>query len=431
MNKLSLLFLILLLTNNCSLNENSKIWKDKNDEFKDQNIKQFDKKEIITIAELNPKLKLNLGKINFNSQNKENKNNYGSFKYQGLLKKIGNYKFSKFNNVDKLDFKPIFLNEGVIFFDKKGNIIKYNQDQKIIWKENHYSKNEKKLQKKLNFAVSGKTLLIADNIAKYYAINIGNGQLIWSKKNIYPFNSEIKVFGDKFFAIDYKNTLRCFEIISGLECWNFQTEGSLILSDNKHSLIISNKSIIFSNSIGDITAVDIDTGIILWQLPTQSTNIINEIYSFKNSKLVSDQKSIFFSNNKNEFYSIDSKNGTLNWMNKINSNLTPVIINDLIFTISNDGYLFVIEKENGNIIRITDLYKEYKIKKRSGINVIGFVLGLKNIYLTNSDGKLIVSDLISGKVISSKKISGDLVSEPFIFEENLFIIRNGSIIQYN
>ena len=158
---------------------------------------------------------------------------------------------------------------------------------------------------------------------------------------------------------------------------------------------------------------------------------MDEIYTFKNSKLVSDGKSIFFSNNKNKFYSINSKNGTLNWLNKINSNLTPVIINDFIFTVSNDGYLFTIQKENGNIIRINDLYKEYKKKKRNEISPIGFTVGSTRLYLANSDGKLIISDLTSGKVLSTKKISGGMISKPFIFNENLFIIRNGSIIEYN
>ena len=432
MNKLSLLILILLFVNNCSLNENQSIWKNKDIKSGNKkNIKEFLIKDKISTAEFNPQLKLDLTKINLNNHSVDNKNNYGPFNYQGFLKKIGNYKFSKFSDIDKLDFRPTFLEEGIIFFDKKGSIIKYNQAQKIIWKNNYYSKTEKKLQPKLNFAVSKKILLVTDNIAKYYAININDGELIWSKNNIYPFNSEIKVFEDKFFVIDYKNTLRCYDIFSGLECWNLQTEGSFILSGNKQSLIILNNSVIFSNSIGDITAVDIDTGIILWQLPTQSNNIINEIYSFKNSKLISDGRSIFFSNNKNEFYSIDSENGSLNWVNEINSNITPVIIGDLIFTISNDGYLFVIQKEKGNIIRINDVYKEYNIKKRIDISPIGFVTSLTKLYLINSDGKLIVSELISGNTLSIKKISGGLISQPFIFNENLFIIRNGSIIQYN
>ena len=432
MNKLLLIILILFSLNNCSFNENQKIWKDKDIKLEDKkNIKKIFVKDKVNEVEFNTKLKLDFTKINFSNKVVENKNNYGSFKYKGLLEKIGHYKFSKLNNRENFNFKPIFLNDGIIFFNKKGDLIRYNKKQKIIWKKNYYTKSEKKLKKDLNFSVSNQTLLITDNIAKYYAVDINSGELIWSKSGIYPYNSKIKISEDKFFVIDYQNTLRCYYITTGLECWSLQTNDSLILSNSMHSLIIVDNSIIFTNSVGDITAADVDTGIILWQLPTQSSNIINEIYNFKNSQLVSDGKSIFFSNNKNEFYSIDSKNGTLNWINKINSNLTPVIIDNLILTISNDGYLYVIQKKNGNIIRINHLYKNYKKKKRKYISPIGFVVGSANIYLTNNDGKMIIGDLNSGNVLDTKKISGGLISKPFIFNENLFIIREGSIIEYN
>ena len=432
MNKLSLLILILLFTNNCSFNENQRIWKNKDTKIQlKKNTKELFLKEKINTVEFNAQLKLNLIKIGFNNNAVENKNNFGSFKYRGLLKETKSYKFSKLQNIDKLNHKPIFLNDGIIFFNKKGDLIRYGKDKKIIWQKNYYSKSEKKIQKNLVLATVKQNLLVSDNIGKYYSIDINTGGLIWSKKNTYSFNSEIKIFKDKFFVIDYKNTLRCYNITSGSECWNLQTSESFIISNNKNSLIILNNSIIFTNSLGDITSVDANTGLILWQLPTQSNNIIDENYTFKNSKLISDGKSIFFSNNRNQFYSIDKNNGTINWINQINSNLTPVIIDNFIFTISNDGYLFVIQKEKGNIIRVNDIYKNYKIKKRSNITPIGFVVGLTNLYLTNSDGKMIITDLISGNILANKKVSNGPISEPFIFNENLFIIRNGSIIQYN
>jgi outer membrane protein assembly factor BamB len=189
--------------------------------------------------------------------------------------------------------------------------------------------------------------------------------------------------------------------------------------------------VVFSNSIGDITAVDIETGLITWQLPTQSSNIINETYSFKISKLVSDGKSIFFSNNKNQFYSLDAKTGVTNWINEINSDLTPITSGNLLFTVSNSGYLYVVEKNKGNIIRITDLYINYKAKKRKDIKPVGFAIGDSKVYLTNSDGKMIIADLSLGDVISTEKVAGNFISRPFIFNQNLFVIRNGSIIQYN
>ena len=431
MNRLLIFIISLFFLNNCSLNENSRIWKNKKDNsINPKNIKKiFSEKKIIT--QFNQELKLDLANIKINNKVVDNQNNYGFQDYSGSIDKVGNYKFSKLDDVNELNFKPVFLNDGLIFFDKKGSIIRYDNNQKVLWKKNHYSKLEKKLKPKLNFALVDQNLLITDSISKYYSINVNSGELIWSKNNIYPFNSEIKRSKNKIFVVDYKNTLRCYNINDGSECWNLPTEDSFTISSSNFSLIIDGELIIFTNSIGDVTAVDIDSGLITWQLPTQSSSIINETYNFKVSKIVSDNESIYFSNNKNEFYSIDVKTGTTNWINEINSNLTPIISGNLIFTVSNEGYLHVIEKNNGNIIRISDLYLDYKIKKRKNVKPIGFAIGDKKLYLTNTDGKMIIVDLNLGKVIGVEKIAGNFTSRPFIFNQSLFVIRNGSIIQYN
>ncbi|MDB4216725.1 PQQ-binding-like beta-propeller repeat protein [Candidatus Pelagibacter sp.] len=432
MNRLAVLILSFFLVNNCSFNENSGIWKDKQKALEDQkNIeKVFLDKELVT-SEFNQELEIDLANIKTNNKIIDNKNNFGSQNYEGLFNKVGNYKFSKLENVNQLNFKPIFLDNGLIFFDKKGSIIRFDNSQKILWKKNHYSKTEKKLKPQLNFKLSDKDLLVVDSIAKYYSINIDSGEINWSKNSTYPFNSEIKKYKDKFFVVDYKNTLRCYYVDDGSECWNLQTEDSFTISNSKFSLIIIEDMVIFNNSIGDITAVDIETGMITWQLPTQSSSIINETYNFKISKLVSDNKSIYFSNNKNEFYSIDVKTGVTNWINDINSNLTPIIIGNLLFTVSNNGYLYVIEKDKGNIIRITDLYINYKIKKRKNINPVGFAIGNSKLFLTNTDGNMIFVDLRLGNITGIEKVTGNLTSKPFIFNQNLFVIRNGSIVQYN
>ena len=431
MNRLFFFIILILLLNHCSFNEKSRLWNDKKENLDLQkNIKKVLSNDKQIINEFNQELKIELTKIE-NNNHIIDTNNYGFQDYSGLINKVGNYNFSKFQDVNQLNFKPIFLNDGLIFFDKKGSIVRYNSSQKILWKKNHYSKSEKKLQPKLNLINDGENLLVTDSIAKYYSVNINSGELNWSKNSAYPFNSEIKINKNKIFVVDYKNTLRCYNVNDGSECWNAQTEDSFTISSSKLSLIIVMDMVIFSNSIGDITAVDIETGLITWQLPTQSSNIINETYSFKISKLVTDGKSIFFSNNKNEFYSVDVKTGTANWINEINSNLTPIVNGNLIFTISNDGFLYVVDKNLGNIIRITDLYTNYKAKKRSDIKPIGFAIGDKKLYLTNTDGKMIVADLNLGKVIAIVKIAGNFTSRPFLFNQNLFIIRNGSIIQYN
>jgi len=431
-NKLIYTLILLFFLNNCSLKDRSILWKNNNKvpEPK-QNIKKIFTEEKKIINEFNKDLNLGLSNIKLNKKVFDNNNNYGAQKYSGELKKTIKYKFSKLIQLNHMNFSPIFLEDGIVFFEKKGSIIRYNKKNKILWKVNHYTKAEKKLNPKLNFIVDNQNLLIADDISKYYSINLKTGELNWMKKNKYSFNSEIKKNKEKIFVVDYNNTLRCFKIIDGSECWNLQTEDSFTLSGTKYSLIINDDYVVFNNSIGDITAADIETGLIIWQLPTQSSNIINETYNFKKSKLVSDGISIFFSNNKNEFYSIDMKTGTTNWINKINSKVTPIIIDNIIFTVSDEGYLYVIQKNNGNIIRINDLFINYKEKIKNNLKPIGLAIGNLKLYLTNSNGDIIVIDLNSGSIIKTEKVASSLVSKPFIYNNSLFVVSNGSIVKYN
>ena len=195
-------------------------------------------------------------------------------------------------------------------------------------------------------------------------------------------------------------------------------------------VLISENVVYFINNLGDLTAIDTSSGALIWQLPTQSSDIKNITYDFKNSKLVSEGKSIFFSNNKNEFYSIDLKNGSINWINNISSSLTPILIEDLIITISDNGYLFVVDKEKGNIIKIKDIYKIYKDKHRKKIKPIGFSISQDKIYLSNNDGKLIVLELKTINVLKVEKIAQNILSKPFLFNNYLFMIKNGAVVQY-
>jgi len=413
----------------CSFNENSKVWNQQNNFENKKNLKKVFVENEKTLQELNPFLKLNLSQTRL--KNYSDNNNFGTFNYLGYLNKVASFKFSKFNDLKKINFKPILLENGLIFFDKNGSIIKYNYAGKIIWKKNYYSKYDKKLSPKLDFSISNNYLVVADDVAKVHLLDISSGDLIWSINATYPVNSEIIIHKEKFFLIDYENTLKCYYLKDGSTCWSLQTEKTFTISESKNSLIINDGLIIFSNSIGDITSVDISTGLIEWQLPTQNNEIIDKTYNFEISKLVNDKNFIYFSNNKNQIYSINIKNGIINWTNKVNSILSPVIVGDYIFTISNEGYLFTIQKNSGNIIKINDIYKFYKNKKRKNIRPIGFVIGNNNIYLTNNDGKIIVIELITGNIINIQHISKKPISKPFIYNESLFVIRNGSVNQYN
>ena len=151
----------------------------------------------------------------------------------------------------------------------------------------------------------------------------------------------------------------------------------------------------------------------------------------KTSKLVLDGNNLFFSNNKNSFFSIDTKTGIINWTQNINSNLEPVIVEDIIFSLSSDGYLFIIEKNTGNILRITHLYKNTKKRKFKDVSISGFVVGSKKMYLSLNNGKIFQIDIRTGTVVSTFKITNGKISKPFINDGKMFVVKDDAIIKLN
>ena len=433
MSNIFQLLLIIIFFSGCSFNKNSKFWTSETiKEIEEQKFEKiFDDPKALS-QELNTNINLNLSK-NFTKNKLSVKftNNDGRVNFDGSLKKSSKYKFSKIENF--YQFEPIiaFNKDNVIFFDDKGSILQFNNRSKLIWKKNYYTKSEKKSNPILQFANNNKFLIVADNLSKYYMLNLETGDLIWSKNNSAPFNSQIKIYKDRFFLIDFTNTLRCYSLKSGEELWNFQTETALIRSQKKLSMVIVEDVIYFNNSLGDISAVKIDDGELLWQLPTQSDLLYESAFSLETSDIITDKKDLFFSNNKNQFFSIDVKSGTFNWENNVNSNLRPTVIDNFIITVSLEGYLIVIDKITGNIIKVTDIFNNFKPKKRKEILPTGFIVGLKNIYLSTNIGRLLVIDIKSGKTISTLKIDKDNISRPFVSNQNLYLVKDNAIIRLN
>ena len=437
MNKIIFLFVLIFLTG-CSLNKNSKFWSTSetlNEDTKNINTSKSEeilKKSSVYEKEFNQNLKIKVeGNFNTNKQIDYLTNNNGRVNFNGKLETLSRYKFSKIKNFYQYEPEIVFHNKSLIFFDNKGNILKFNEDSKLEWKKNYYSKAEKKLKPILQFSNNEKYLITTDNLAKYYMLNIETGELIWSKRNVAPFNSQIKIYQDKFFIIDFSNTLRCFSLKNGDELWSVKTQNSLIRSQKKLSIVIVKDIVYFNNSIGDISAVDLNTGQLLWQLPTQNTLIYESSFSLETSDIVTDNKSLYFSNNQNQFFSIDIDSGNFNWETKINSNLRPIIIGNILFTISLEGYLFLIDKNKGSIIRVTDIFNNFKLKKRNLIKPTGFILGRDNIYLSTNNGRLLVVDIANGKTISTLKIDNEKILKPVFFDEKLFVVKNSAIIRLN
>lgn len=423
----------MLILNNCSFDTKSGIWteeKIKLGKEENKDIKELFKKEILNENEFNPNLKLEIKNFSEN-KNKYKGNNFGALKVSSNFNNISKYSFNKIKYFEQFEPELVFIDKDLIFFDKKGSIIRFGEKSKIKWKVNHYTKKEKKLLPILKLAKTKKNLLVIDNLAKMYLLDSSNGKLLWTLDHEVSFMSQIKIDDDKFYLLDANNTFICFSVLDGKKIWQFKSKKKLINSQKETSVILNEESVIFNNSNGEIISLDKLNGNLNWITPTIEYGESFQSYLIKNSDLVLNENNIYFSNNDNSFFSLDVNLGFVNWRQNINSYLRPVIIDNIILTISPKGYLHIIEKNSGDIIRTTDIFYNLKKRKREKIKINGFVSTKEKIYLSTNNGKIIKINIKDGSLDLIYRISRNKVSKPYVNNSKLFIVKDNGIVKIN
>ena len=424
------LYIVFVFIFGCSLNPNSSFWT-KTEKLKtDQAITKLLFEDIKpNEKEFNPNLKVNLPKINTKNIN-YNYNNDGFTSEKIIGNNFSKFKFSKIDNFSGFEPEILVDNQNLFFFDNKGSVIKFDKDSKVEWKKNYYSKSDKRNNPILFLASEKNNLFVADTNANYYLLNKENGNLKWKKKHTSSFNSQIKIKNDKIFVVDMENNLRCFSMKNGEILWTVPTQLTLVRSQKKQSLVIVSNLVIFSNSIGDLTAVDLNTGELVWQTPTQALGLAKNI-TLRNSDVVSDGNLVFMSSNKNQFVAMNIKTGIIRWKQEINSELRPVVVSNYIVTISNEGLMVLLNKTDGNILRINNILKNIKKKRRENYRPTGFIISDDKVYVSTRNGRIFIINFSDNSLQKVLKLDKEKLQRPVYFNRELYIAKDNSIIRIN
>ena len=428
MNKYLHIFFVLIL--GCSLNSNSSFWTESKKIKTDQVTTKLLFEDIKpNEKEFNPNLKVNLPKKNLQDIN-YNFNNDGFTNEKIIGNNFSKFKFSKIDNFSGFEPEILVDKQNLFFFDNRGSIIKFNKDSKVEWKKNYYSKSDKRNNPILFLASENNNLFVADTNANYYLLNKENGNLKWKKKHSSSFNSQIKIKDDKILVVDMENTLRCFSMKNGDILWSVPTQLTIVRSQKKQSLVVVNNLVIFSNSIGDLTSVDLNTGELIWQTPTQAVGLAKNI-TLRNSDIVSDGNLVFMSSNKNQFVAMNIETGIIKWKQEINSELRPVVVSDYIVTISNEGLMVLLNKTDGNILRINNILKNIKKKRRENYRPTGFIISDNKVYVSTRNGRIFIINFSDNSLQKVLKLDKEKLQRPVYFNRELYIAKDNSIIRIN
>ena len=427
--------LVIIFFQSCSFDNKSGIWKNSPEELKKVNKNFKDFKKVILENEIlfDKKVKLNEEFKFFLTQpysanvwndlfyTESNVN--ANFSYSDKNQLV--FQSSKLSR-KKLDGNILFDRNLLLTSDSKGNIIVYSlEDKKILYKYNFYKKKLKNVKKKLYYILKDGFLYVSDNMGYLYVYNYLENNIIWAKKFDAPFRSNLKIDNNKLFLADENNNLFIVDIRNGNILRKIPSEEILVKNNFVNNLSINKNNIFFLNTFGSLYSINKDDLKVNWFVNVNSSINSNLEKLFDSNEIMILKNNLIITTN-NILQVFDSDTGSTKFKIPINSQVSPVVNNDYIFTITKNNYLISVQISTGKIIysyEINQLISNYLKSKKKEINI-------KLIRLINSqvyvflDNAFVVKLSLDGVIKDIFKLPKKMDSNPIFIENSLIYLNN-------
>ena len=71
------------------------------------------------------------------------------------------------------------------------------------------------------------------------------------------------------------------------------------------------------------------------------------------------------------------------------------------------------------------------MSKNDKVYPTGFILNFQDLFISTSNGKIIVVDIKSGGIKNILKIGNNIISRPIVRNQKMYVIKDNSIIKLN
>ena len=422
------IFLLPLFIYSCSSDKDKKV---DLEVFKRQGekINVFEANNIFD-KEISSKSPLQLNAVKLNKdwvyEHFSSNNFYQHFVYEGKFQDIFKKSIGDYINKNNDSGSLLVSGEFVFFSDEKGRIYKFDiKKEKIIWELKIYESSLNNYPKNIALFLNSNILYAADNLGFLYSVDTETGKLIWQQNYGIPFSSHLNFHKGILYVVNQNSRLYAFNPTDGEKIWSFESLSGLIKPSRSSNISIFDDKLLFTNDVGDITAIDLNQQVIAWTRNILSQNTISNNLIFKTSNILIDKKDVFVSSNNGDLFNFNIDTGEIKWSQKLSSVQNHISTEKYIFVLTENGFIVVFNKINGTILWSLNLAKFSKDSK-TALNYYGLLLASNNLYATSSNGDIYKISANDGKYITHKKINNDLSRAPIIVDNKIFILNRSS-----
>ena len=370
--------------------------------------------------------------------NFQNSNFIPHTQYSGALnikKKTKYFSSAKSNIYEK---NLLSFDNKLFYIDDVSNIYSLDLNLRILKKFTLYKKKYfQDYLLKFSLSSDGEHLFISDNLGNVHSYDPKLNQIKWSSKLGVPFVSNLTLYKNNLYVINDNGKIYSFDSKTGNQNWSYESATNIIKNYSAFQVVVEQDNLIFSNDLGDLYCIDLIQKNLKWSVSLEAnTNLTNANNLLQISKIIIKDNNVFLSTNKNKFFNLNLNSGQVNWIVDLPdvSTITSLVAQNKLINITDNGYILVLEKENGSILYNKNLLSNLKnlIKDEKKVLFKYSFISSNNLYIISENGFIFKISTNKLDSILYKKITKNFSSNPIVISNHHYILdKNGLIYQLN
>jgi outer membrane protein assembly factor BamB len=270
-------------------------------------------------------------------------------------------------------------------------------------------------------------LYAATGFATVTAMDAKTGNKIWSVNTVVPIHSAPVVADNRVYIITQENQTLALDVNDGRTLWDHRgtVESAGIMSSA--SVGVVGDTVVVPYSSGELFALRAQNGTPAWNDTLTRTGnvtaltVINDIAG----RPVIDRNMVFAVSHSGTFAAINLRSGSRAWTRSIPGIQTPLVAGEFVFTVSTEGQVVCMSRNDGRIRWVTQLEAfGDAASKLDPIVWTGPLMVSNFLVLVGSNGKAQLLSPFNGQKLGETDMPDGTFIQPVVANGMMYVLTN-------
>lgn len=322
----------------------------------------------------------------------------------------------------KLSASPIVYDGRVYTLDAAGTVTAFGSGGSIAWRYSVMPEGEKNPENGFGggLAADGGRLYAATGYGTVAALDAKTGKKFWEQKVGVPVRSSPSAAGDRVFVVTMDGVLYCLSGADGSEMWTFKGVPERASLVNNASPAIDGDTVVAPFSSGDVVALKISTGQVLWSESLARTRSASSLASMSDAaRPAVDGGTVFAIGHAGRMIATSARTGERQWAITVPSLQQPWVVAETIFVVDTSGQMLAVTRRDGKIQWTAKLPGQT-------VQWSGPVLAGGKLWAVSSKGTLVGVEAQTGKVAGSQDLGGEVLIAPVVAGGRMYVLTDSA-----